>query len=133
MYQYVYQFSIGGTVNVTVSTHLIESTKCSLFLFWPLSFSLFLLPDQCHAFSFGGANIDHLHSLISKYTHTHNSNPQTFSSLLVSTTAIRIPLRQAFPLLRNSFQRHTLFFPMHSFTSPLSIFHPISLSLKETT
>ena len=28
------------------------------------------LPDQCHAFSFGGANIDHLHSLISKYTHT---------------------------------------------------------------
>ena len=66
-------------------------------------------------------------------THTHNSNPQTFSFLLVSTTAIRIPLRQAFPLLRNSFLKPTLSFPTHAFTSPLSIFLPISHPPKETT
>ena len=28
------------------------------------------LPNHCHAFSFSGANIDHLHALISKYSHT---------------------------------------------------------------
>ena len=73
------------------------------------------------------------HSSPNTHAHTHNSNPQTFSFLLVSTTAIRIPLRQAFPLLRNSFLKPTLSFPTHAFTSPLSIFLPISLPPKETT
>ncbi len=68
------------------------------------------IPTNCHVFSYSGANIDHLHSIISKYSHP-NCQPRNILFSVGINNRNQNPTASSIPSLKKLISKTVLTFP----------------------